>query len=160
MIDDICVEIKKEEYNNVEKSFGERQQGDLLVPQNSYTCASRKKYLKQLDVLCQNSGIQLTLDEEACVFLPNSDLSLQCYAWMKAHFSLIGDEEPNSHEIHLEPCYIKDIYEEYKLDQEVNGSEHLKSTQFGLMWQKCFPYVNSHVYSQYYNSSKMMKMHR
>lgn len=137
MIDDICAEIKKREYNNAESGLGEHQQGELF--QGSQTSSSRGKFLKELELMCQNRGFQLSLDEKACVYLPNTEESLQCYTWMKNHFSLIGDIEPNSQEIHLEPCFIKDIYEEYKLDQEVDGNQYLKSTQFGLMWQKCFP---------------------
>lgn len=137
MIDDICAEIKKDEYHNSEFNFSESKQGGLLL--NYTTNASRGNFIKQLEVLCKTSGFDLSLDEKAGLFLPNTDVSLKCYAWMKSHFSLIGDFEPNSQEIHLEPCYIKDVYEEYKLDQLVNGDGYSKKTQFGLMWQKCFP---------------------
>ena len=33
---------------------------------------------------------------------PNTSLSISCYAWMARYFTLVGDEMPNSEQIHLD----------------------------------------------------------
>jgi len=73
--------------------------------------------------------------------LPNTADSVACYAWMRYYFSLIGDCEPNTDgEVHLEPCNVQDIYEEYANDQRIHGKrEFLGVSQFIKMWKNCFP---------------------
>jgi len=73
--------------------------------------------------------------------LPNTAVSIACYAWMRYYFNLIGDSEPNRDgEIHLEPCTVKEIYIEYITDQKAYGNrEFLKVSQFIKMWKNCFP---------------------
>ena len=73
--------------------------------------------------------------------LPNSVESVDCYTWCsRCYFELMGDKEPpnTDGEIHLEPCTILEVYEEYKVDQEANGDPYLRITQFAEMWSKCF----------------------
>jgi hypothetical protein len=42
--------------------------------------------------------------------------SVTCYSWLLTHFKAIGDEEPNVHEIHLDPVDEKDVHKEYSDD--------------------------------------------
>lgn len=52
-------------------------------------------------------GIELTPDQMAAQVINNSTEALECWAWMKYYFELVGDFQPNSHgEIHLEPCFV------------------------------------------------------
>jgi len=72
--------------------------------------------------------------------LSNTPESIACYGWLKFYFEMVGDCEPNTDgEIHLEPCHVKDIYLEYKVDQELSGNNFLAVTPFRLIWTQCFP---------------------
>jgi hypothetical protein len=56
----------------------------------------------------------LSREQVAAILIPNSPVSLSCYAWMDDYFKLVGDAIPNKeNEIHLEPVEIKEIYQEY-----------------------------------------------
>jgi hypothetical protein len=57
----------------------------------------------------------------------------------------VGDQQPNRNdEIHLEPCTIKSIYEEYRNDMNFfygdKNNLHGK-TSFGVFWHQYFPNV-------------------
>jgi hypothetical protein len=61
---------------------------------------------------------------------------------MLHHFQLMGDYYPNcGGEIHLEPCYIVEIYGEYFQSLEAAGIKVVNVDQFASLWTNCFPYV-------------------
>jgi len=41
--------------------------------------------------------------------IPNSSGAMLCYSWMKYFFNLVGDNVPNSAQIHLEPQTIYEV---------------------------------------------------
>ena len=59
-------------------------------------------------------GFELSREDVAAANIPNSSTSISCYAWMARYFSLVGDEMPNSQQIHLEPMHINEVWQEYK----------------------------------------------
>lgn len=53
------------------------------------------------------------------------------YAWMKYHFSLVGDEMPNTPgELHLEKQEKKTIHAEYEVFTREQGDEPLSYMAF------------------------------
>ena len=103
--------------------------------------------------------IEVTTTEMAMMRIPNGVKSLSAYAWMDKTFRLIGDVQPNKEdEIHLESMskptrtfthatvylsYIGkvEIYNEFKEDCELYGTELLDYSSFLDLWQRCFPHV-------------------
>ena len=75
------------------------------------------------------------------LLLLSSSLSISCYAWMARYFSLVGDEMPNSDQIHFEPMHIKEAWEEYRDVMKTLDSGYISAGAFGQMWTNCFPYV-------------------
>ena len=86
-------------------------------------------------------GFELSRQDVAAANIPNSSVSISCYAWMARYFSLVGDEMPNSEEIHLESMHIKEIWEEYRDVMKALDCGYIALGQFGDLWMKCFPYV-------------------
>jgi hypothetical protein len=60
---------------------------------------------------------------------------------MSYFFTLTGDEIPNKDEIHLEPCRLTEIYEEYVEAKGFSGEAVVSATVFGLIWKNCFSHV-------------------
>jgi len=130
-VEDICAEIKKGESSEPFTAFGDR---------SNTGSRARKSTLSRIIEYCDKKNIILTKEQMAMVNIPNTDLSLKCYCWLRSYFNMIGDCEPNTDgEIHLEPCSIKDIYFEYVTDQRMQSSDFLRATQFSDMWKTCFP---------------------
>ena len=60
---------------------------------------------------------------------------------MDFFFGLMGDQMPSSQEVHLEPIYVHEVWEEYKQDQVLVFNEYVSVTVFGKLWEACFPHV-------------------
>ena len=75
--------------------------------------------------LCQKHNIHLSREQIGLMNLPNSFNSINMYAWMKDYFYLVGDDEPDNDEIHLDPINIVDVYNQYKFD--IEEVEHSKA---------------------------------
>jgi hypothetical protein len=83
--------------------------------------------------------------------IPNTEVALATYGWMQNYFKLVGDFQPNrDNEIHLEPCTVKSIYDEYvfDMDQELyeekttsNRGFKLQFSSFCEFWKLIFPTV-------------------
>ena len=86
-------------------------------------------------------GFQLSRQDVAAANIPNSSVSISCYAWMARYFALVGDEMPNSEQIHLEPMHIKEIWEEYRDVMKALDCGYIALGPFGDLWKHCFPYV-------------------
>ena len=86
-------------------------------------------------------GIKLSRQQLAAARIPNSVVSVSAYAWMTRYFSLVGDDMSNRDEIHLEPTWIKDVWQEYVDDMKMHSNPYLSDTDFGQMWINCFPHV-------------------
>lgn len=85
--------------------------------------------------------IKLNPDQAAARVIGNSVEVLECWAWMKYFFELVGDFQPNSNnEIHLEPCFVSDIWKVYYRDQMNSNKIYcLNYQQFAKVWVSCFP---------------------
>ena len=86
-------------------------------------------------------GIKLSRQQLAAARIPNSVVAVSAYAWMARYFSLVGDDMSNCDEIHLEPTWIKDVWQEYVDDMKMHSNPYLSDTDFGQLWIKCFPHV-------------------
>ena len=86
-------------------------------------------------------GLKMTRQELAAARIPNSVASITCYAWLARYFSMIGDDMSNRDEIHLEPTWIKDVWEEYSDNMKMLDVPYLSVNDFGKIWVNCFPYV-------------------
>ena len=98
--------------------------------------------LKLIIERAEQQGHPLTNEQKAMLRMPSSTENIQCYAWMEEHFDLIGDKVSNKNgEIHIEPCEMVSVWEEYVDDYKnsINGIVSLEV--FYDIWKKCFPYV-------------------
>jgi hypothetical protein len=109
--------------------------------------STRKLVMDEVKSLSLREGLHMSREQLSALVLPNTPASLECFAWMKSHFTIIGDNAPNkSDEIHLEPMLIKDVYKEYKDSMTEKGIEHLQPTAFGNMWLTSFSHVKIREY--------------
>lgn len=96
-----------------------------------------ESYCRDMDI---ELGFRQTPDQRAASRIPNSPEALECWAWMKKYFDLVGDFQPNSDgEIHLDACTIKDVWKAYVHDQTAaNKSSYFQHRQFCDLWVTCF----------------------
>ena len=104
--------------------------------------AVNKGYASLIISHAENRGHPLNIDQKAMLLIPNSPKWTSCYAWLKDYFSFVADYMPNTdEEMHLEPCEMSAIYEEYVefYKDDLNGVIDLK--QFYNIWDSLFPHV-------------------
>jgi len=66
------------------------------------------------------NDLNLTTLQFVSLKIPNNRQNLDTYGFMHQYFSLTGDKQPNRNdEIHLEPCTVTSIYEEYVNDMKL-----------------------------------------
>jgi hypothetical protein len=80
-------------------------------PSNGRT---NRSFLSHLESLASFHGIKLTREQMQAMTIPNSIQSLSCFGWMRNFFDSVGEHQPNVDEIHLDPCTVTHIFEEYK----------------------------------------------
>ena len=73
--------------------------------------------------------------------LPNTQSSVDCFAWMDTYFNLVSDDMPNLDEKHLEPITIQEIHSEYVADMKHSERPYFSVQAFGEFWIKIFPHV-------------------
>lgn len=78
-------------------------------------------FMSHLENLAAFHGVKLTREQKQAMTIPNSLASLTCFAWMRNYFDSVGEHQPSVDEIHLDPCTMTHIYEEYKLVVEDTG---------------------------------------
>lgn len=117
-----------------QKVNDDRPFNDLSNP-----CRS-KEVLQYCNEMDEQEGFNPTPDQVAAGVISNSPEAWECWGWMKYHFNLVGDYQPNSNgEIHLEPCTVVDIWKIYQRDQiDSNKLCSFNYKQFGELWLKCF----------------------
>ena len=117
------------------------------VPRFRVNAVLSSDFVDSLLRLAAREGVHLTHEMVAMLRIPNSPESFTCYAWMHAHFEMIGDNIPNSDcEIHLEPISIKEVWQEYADEMKGYNEEPLEVKAFGSMWVNCFPFVKIREY--------------
>ena len=95
---------------------------------------------RELDDLCDQLDFDLTPDQISAMQIQNSEIVLDCSAWMNYYFHLVGDYEPNTAgEIHLEPCLIGEVHKMYEQDRKANPSQTILGVaQFARLWKNCY----------------------
>lgn len=84
--------------------------------------------------------------------LPSSVQGLRAFSWMDWHFNLVGDQQPNRDEIHLETQYCSTVYEEFLQDEALSMSPDAKDPisypEFCRLWLTVFSHVRLREYKQ------------
>lgn len=78
-------------------------------------------FTSHLEQLASHFGVHLTRQQMQALTVPNSVESLTAFAWMQNYFSSVGEHQPKVDEIHLDPCTVTHIWEEYKQTIEDAG---------------------------------------
>jgi hypothetical protein len=71
-------------------------------------------FIHHLESLAEYHGVKLTREQKQAITIPNSIQSLSCFGWMQNFFNFVGEHQPSVDEIHLDPCTVTHIYDEYK----------------------------------------------
>jgi hypothetical protein len=84
--------------------------------------------MANVEALAAIHGIKLTREQKQAMATPNSTESLSCFAWMHNYFESVGEHQPSVDEIHLDPCTVTHIHDEYKqvLDDAGQVSSNLQ----------------------------------
>jgi hypothetical protein len=91
-------------------------------------------------------GIPLSTSELSAINTPSTVKSQTAVAWMKHHFSLIGEPQPNSLNIELDKQEKCPIYNEYKSWFSFKGHEYLSKQEFFKLWLKACSHVKIKVW--------------
>lgn len=83
----------------------------------------------------EDYNLTFTPEQRSALVIPNSELSLAAWSWMKYFFDLTGDCCPNSTEIHLDYCLVTEVHSLYLKNYQ--GGLDYKS--FLNLWHVCFP---------------------
>jgi hypothetical protein len=127
---DICNRIKKDEAEVAARNFTDKAK--------PYRYSNWFK--DSLNSLATRSKLNLNHNQIAAMQIPNSHQSLHCFGWMDYYFALMGCRPPNakSHELHLEPITMEEIWEEYCDDLKGIEEKYVEYSQFTKLWEACF----------------------
>ncbi len=62
-----------------------------------------------------------TINERKYLDTPNGTAQKHCIAWMQQYFTLIGDNDPTSQNVHLEQQFKSEIYADYRKEFTLTG---------------------------------------
>jgi hypothetical protein len=71
-------------------------------------------FTTHLEQLASHHGVKLSRQQIQAITVPKSVASLTAFAWMQNYFCSVGEHQPKVDEIHLDPCTVTHIWEEYK----------------------------------------------
>jgi len=112
-LDRICSAVKKGILNAGENFYNDNSNFALSRTDSKIDETTIRKYSMQND-------LNLTTLQFVSLKIPNNRQNLDTYGFMHQYFSLMGDKQPNRNdEIHLEPCTVTSIYEEYVNDMKL-----------------------------------------
>lgn len=96
---------------------------------------------EKLQLIAKQMDFTLSSDQLSAIMIPNKSKYLFAYAWMARYFYLVGDQEPNCNEIHVEPMTIEDVYLEYLRDNAKCFAlqEFASKKNIAKLWLLCFP---------------------
>jgi hypothetical protein len=123
-------------------------------------------FAAHLEQLAAHHGVNLTRQQIQAMTVPNTVESLSAFAWMQNYFNAVGEHQPKVDEIHLDPCVVSHIWEEYKQTLEDAGQvteifydylhgqcinilifqDTLECCTFQDLWRQCFPHVKVREY--------------
>ena len=94
------------------------------------------------------SGIKVDISPErlARSLIPNTDEGFHCYSWLENRFYLVGDSQPNSSEIHLDPMDKNELHKEYEHESLLYNYKPVELSEFLRIWRKSFPHVKIRKY--------------
>jgi hypothetical protein len=98
----ICI---KKGQRNCDSEFNDKSPSPLTE--------NKKHWLKILTQFADAVGISISQKQLAAMQVPNTEASLNCFAWMNSFFDAVGDKEPDRIEIHLDAQPIRQIHKEY-----------------------------------------------
>jgi hypothetical protein len=137
-LDRICYAVKAGTINVGENFYNDRSNFVKSTIEDGVSA-------KQIRRFTLHNSITLSNEQFAALKMPNTKLNLDLYGWMHAYFNLVGDQQPNRNdELHLEPCTIKSIYEEYTIDMKLIYGDNvicMEKPSFGVFWRDYFPNV-------------------
>ena len=89
----------------------------------------------------QELGINVTKEQLAAMNLPKFPKYVHAYAWLSRYFYLVGDQQPNSEQIQLDPITVDELYKLYIFDNEdkVDAISLVTKEKLGKVWLTCFP---------------------
>ena len=90
---------------------------------------------------CKQFRAELNPYQVSTMMAANTPAYLDAMAWFTWFLSLVGDQCPNSTEIHLEMQDVKDIYQEYADEMTYLLKSPLSYSRFTRMWVDCFSYA-------------------
>lgn len=134
-----CYEIKKD---YVERLCRDIKHGVNATAQrfSDNTQMLDKEIVKQLLQHAKDHGLQLTVEHQQALHLSRQPRFTTAFAWMHSFFEAVGDKMPKG-EIHLEPMFIRGIWEEYVDDFKGGLIPTVSIQDFGKMWIDLFPHV-------------------
>jgi hypothetical protein len=104
---------------NVSHGYVERLVRDLKDGTRNYLFSSNKtakvtsKFINNMEQLSSIHGVELSREQIQAMKVPNTIVSLVAFAWLASYFEMCGEPQPNGGEIHLDPCTVTHIFEEY-----------------------------------------------
>ena len=106
-------------------------------------------FVRMLVNFAKERGIFLHPYQMASLAVPNTMGALTTFSWLDDYFSLVGQVEPNGHDIELEATPLDEIYDEYLFDLDNAGlrDQVLSMTAFMNLWRECFPHVKRMEYT-------------
>jgi hypothetical protein len=106
---------------NVSHGYVEGLVRDIKEGTRNYIMASNKKakvsskFVGALVQLATMHGIELNRWQIQAMKVPNTIVSLVAFSWLGSYFEACGEPQPNAGEIHLDPCTVSHIFEEYQI---------------------------------------------
>ena len=144
------IKMIKDGIKNSDRTFNDRTVADTALN-------------KEVINMLKRFNLELSQKQLGAMNMPNTPIECNAYGWMDYYFNTVGDLEPNTNgEIHLgkillnifltikqcfflflytnvEPCHIKDIYSEYKLQMAFFRDDVLDIASFANLWSSSFP---------------------
>jgi len=130
----LCKSIKERKFNAA-GTFSDRTSS---VKCNEKAIENKTEKLKQL---AERMNFSLSKSQLSAVMIPNKPKYLFAYAWLERYFDLVGDQELNCNEIHLEPVTLEEVYVEYlrDTDNKYHPNDYASKKHLTRLWLLCFP---------------------
>jgi hypothetical protein len=114
---------------------------DRINLSSKLSFAEIKQKNDRVMAVAQELGIIVTKEQLAAMNLPNVPKYVHAYAWLSRYFYLVGDQQPNSEQIQLDPITVDELYKLYIFDNEgkVDAISLVTKEKLGKVWLTCFP---------------------
>ena len=87
-------------------------------------------------------NLQLTAEEVMVGAISTNRTSLATAVWMKNHFNLLGDQQPNTNgQIHLDTITKRTVYKEYEKEWGWKLESIVSYATFTRIWRESFRHV-------------------